>query len=100
MAEITAVLQALANAAVSASMAGTTVRNVLDMATGVDCTENYEDVDSCYYQYSMAIGDNLRTEDAPDNRGNRSEKTHDLFTAEVCFDEGFVSNTRPFRMKF
>jgi CubicO group peptidase (beta-lactamase class C family) len=47
--------------------AGTTVRNVLDMATGVDCTENYEDVDSCYYQYSMAIGDNLRTEDAPDN---------------------------------
>ncbi len=47
--------------------AGTTVRNVLDMATGVDCTENYEDVDSCYYQYSMAIGDNLRTADAPDN---------------------------------
>jgi CubicO group peptidase (beta-lactamase class C family) len=47
--------------------AGTTVRNVLDMATGVDCTENYEDVDSCYYQYSMAIGDNLRDEDAPDN---------------------------------
>jgi len=30
-------------------------------------SENYEDVDSCYYQYSMAIGDNLRTEDAPDN---------------------------------
>jgi CubicO group peptidase (beta-lactamase class C family) len=47
--------------------AGTTVRNVLDMATGVDCTENYEDVDSCYYRYSMAIGDNLRTPDAPDN---------------------------------
>ncbi|NCF73581.1 MAG: serine hydrolase [Gammaproteobacteria bacterium] len=47
--------------------AGTTVRNVLDMATGVDCTENYEDFDSCYYQYSMAIGDNLRTPDAPDN---------------------------------
>ncbi len=47
--------------------AGTTVRNVLDMATGVDCAENYEDVDSCYYQYSMAIGDNLRTADAPDN---------------------------------
>jgi CubicO group peptidase (beta-lactamase class C family) len=47
--------------------AGTTVRNVLDMATGVDCTENYEDIDSCYYQYSMAIGDNLRTANAPDN---------------------------------
>jgi len=47
--------------------AGTSVRNVLDMATGVDCAENYEDTDSCYYQYSMAIGDNLRTENAPDN---------------------------------
>ena len=47
--------------------AGTKVRNVLDMATGVDCTENYTDPDSCYYQYSMAIGDNLRTDDAADN---------------------------------
>jgi CubicO group peptidase (beta-lactamase class C family) len=47
--------------------AGTTVRNVLDMATGVDCAENYEDVDSCYYQYSMAIGDHVRTADAADN---------------------------------
>jgi len=47
--------------------AGTTVRNVLDMALGVDCTENYEDRDSCYYQYSMAIGDGFRSEDAPDN---------------------------------
>lgn len=47
--------------------AGTTVRNVLDMATGVDCAENYENVDSCYYGYSMAIGDNVRTADAADN---------------------------------
>jgi CubicO group peptidase (beta-lactamase class C family) len=47
--------------------AGTTVRNVLAMATGVDCTENYTDPESCYYRYSMAIGDNLRTPDAPDN---------------------------------
>jgi len=47
--------------------AGTTVRNVLDMATGVDCAENYEDVDSCYYEYSMALGDNLRTANAADN---------------------------------
>ncbi len=34
--------------------AGTTVRNVLDMALGVDCTEEYLDRDSCNYQYSMA----------------------------------------------
>ncbi len=47
--------------------AGTTVRNVLDMALGVDCTEEYVDRDSCYYRYSMAIGDGFRSEDAPDN---------------------------------
>lgn len=47
--------------------AGTTVRNVLDMALGVDCTEEYIDRDSCYYQYSMAIGDGFRSADAPDN---------------------------------
>ena len=47
--------------------AGTTVENLLDMATGVDCAENYEDPDSCYYRYSEAIGDNLRSATAPDN---------------------------------
>ncbi|MCH8159627.1 MAG: beta-lactamase family protein [Proteobacteria bacterium] len=47
--------------------AGTTVRNVLDMALGVDCTEEYIDRESCYYQYSMAIGDGFRSADAPDN---------------------------------
>lgn len=47
--------------------AGTTVQNILDMATGVDCAENYEDPDSCYYRYSEAIGDNLRDEDSPDD---------------------------------
>jgi len=67
--------------------AGTTVRNVLDMATGVDCTENYEDFDSCYYQYSMAIGDNLRTPDAPDNPYD--------FLAEVQ-----IERTRPQGEKF
>ncbi|MEL7187093.1 MAG: serine hydrolase, partial [Pseudomonadota bacterium] len=47
--------------------AGTTVQNVLDMATGVDCAENYENPESCYYRYSEAIGDNLRDEDSPDD---------------------------------
>lgn len=46
---------------------GTTVRNVLDMALGVDCAEEYYDRDSCYYRYSMAIGDGFRADDAPDN---------------------------------
>ncbi|MDH3546795.1 MAG: beta-lactamase family protein, partial [Gammaproteobacteria bacterium] len=49
------------------SFAGITVRNILDMATGLDCDDEYEDRDSCYYRYSMAIGDGFRSEDAPDN---------------------------------
>lgn len=49
------------------SFAGTTVRSLLDHATGLDCDENYEDPESCYYQYSMAIGDNVRDETAVDN---------------------------------
>jgi len=49
------------------SFAGTTVRNFLDHATGLDCGENYEDPRSCYFQYSMAIGDNHRDGTAADN---------------------------------
>ncbi len=47
--------------------AGTAVQNLLDMATGVDCAENYEDPESCYYLYSEAIGENLRDADSPDD---------------------------------
>ncbi len=48
--------------------AGITVRNVLDMATGLDCADgDYGDWDSCYYRYSMTIGDGFRTDDAEDN---------------------------------
>jgi CubicO group peptidase (beta-lactamase class C family) len=47
--------------------AGTTIENLLDMATGVDCEDNYEDPESCYYLYSEAIGDNLRDGDSPDD---------------------------------
>lgn len=49
------------------SFAGTTVRSFLDHASGLDCDENYEDPQSCYYRYSMAIGDNVRDETAVDN---------------------------------
>ena len=49
------------------SFAGVTVRNFLDMATGVDCPEEYEAHDSCYYQYSMTIGDGYWTDKSPDN---------------------------------
>lgn len=47
--------------------AGTSVRHILDMASGLDCSDEYESRDSCYYLYSMAIGDGFRTENAPDN---------------------------------
>ena len=49
------------------SFAGTTVRSFLDHASGLDCDENYEDPQSCYYQYSMAIGENVRDDSAVDN---------------------------------
>lgn len=49
------------------SFKGITVRNILDMAPGVDCPEEYEDHDSCYYRYSMAVGDGFWTEKSPDN---------------------------------
>jgi len=48
-------------------IADITVRNILDMATGLDCGDEYDDRQSCYYQYSMAIGDGFREGDAPDN---------------------------------
>lgn len=51
----------------ASSFAGISVRDILDMASGLDCSDEYESWDSCYYQYSMAIGDGFRTEDAPDN---------------------------------
>jgi CubicO group peptidase (beta-lactamase class C family) len=48
--------------------AGVTVRNILDMATGLDCDDGkYTDWDSCYYRYSMTIGDGFRTDNAEDN---------------------------------
>ncbi len=49
------------------SFAGVTVRNILDMASGVDCQDEYVDRQSCYYRYSMAIGDGFRDATAPDN---------------------------------
>ena len=43
------------------------IRNILDMATGLDCQDEYENRQSCYYQYSIAIGDGFREAPAPDN---------------------------------
>jgi CubicO group peptidase (beta-lactamase class C family) len=51
----------------NSSYAGITIRNILDMASGLDCSDNYETFESCYYLYSMSIGDGFRTEAAEDN---------------------------------
>lgn len=51
----------------SSDFAGISVRNILDMASGLDCQDEYNNRQSCYYLYSMAIGDGFRTEGAPDN---------------------------------
>ena len=48
------------------SYAGIRIRNILDMASGLDCSDNYETFESCYYLYSMSIGDGFRTEYAED----------------------------------
>lgn len=48
-------------------LAGITVRNLLDMASGIDCSDNYVDFESCYYRFEASMGDAYRTDDSPDN---------------------------------
>lgn len=51
----------------SSSFSGISVRDVLDMSSGLDCADQYTEKASCYYRYSMAIGDGYRTPDGPDD---------------------------------
>ena len=51
----------------SSAFSGIKVRNILDMSSGLDCEDDYTDRTSCYYQYSMAIGDGYRDDNSPDN---------------------------------
>lgn len=44
-----------------------TVRDVLDMATGLDCSDDYSNQKTCYYRYSATIGDGFRVADSQDN---------------------------------
>ena len=47
---------------------GVTVRNVLDMASGVDCPDgDYSDRSTCYYQFEASLGDAVRSERTPDD---------------------------------
>lgn len=46
---------------------GLKIKNILDMATGLNCSEEYFDKTSCYYVYSSTIGDGYWDESSPDN---------------------------------
>ena len=49
------------------SYEGITVRNILDMATGVDCSEEYYDRSSCYYGLMETTGEAHWDDEAGDN---------------------------------
>jgi CubicO group peptidase (beta-lactamase class C family) len=49
------------------SYAGITVRNILDMATGVDCSEEYDDTSSCYYRLMETTGEAYWDHKSADN---------------------------------
>ena len=49
------------------SYAGITVRNILDMATGVDCPEEYYDKASCYHRLMETTGEAHWDEESGDN---------------------------------
>ena len=46
---------------------GILIKNILDMATGINCSEEYFDKNSCYYRYSQTVGDGYWDEASPSN---------------------------------
>ena len=46
---------------------GIKIKNILDMATGINCPEEYINKSACYYIYSTSIGDGYWDEESPDN---------------------------------
>ena len=49
------------------SYTGITVRNILDMATGVDCPEEYYDESSCYHRLMETTGESHWDDESGDN---------------------------------
>ena len=45
--------------------AGVSVRDVLDMASGVDCTDGNYDRGTCYYEFEASLGDAVRSAQTP-----------------------------------
>ena len=46
---------------------GIKIINILDMATGINCPEEYIDKSACYYIYSSTIGDGYWDDHSPNN---------------------------------
>ena len=46
---------------------GILIKNILDMTTGINCSEEYFDKNSCYYRYSQTVGDGYWDETSPSN---------------------------------
>ena len=51
----------------TSAYAGTKIRNILDMATGIDCSEDYDDRSSCYNLLMQAMGETHWDQKSPDN---------------------------------
>jgi CubicO group peptidase (beta-lactamase class C family) len=51
----------------NSQIAGISVRDLLDMASGLDCSDNYADFEACYLRYKTSLGDGFKTESSPDN---------------------------------
>ena len=73
--------------------AGTTVRNILDMATGIECPEEYYDRTSCFNILMQAIGETWWDSNSPDNpytylAGLKAERYAEQGTS---FDYGSVN---------
>ena len=51
----------------NSQLAGITVRNALDMASGIDCPDDYADSSACYNHYESTMGDGLPMENPEDN---------------------------------
>ncbi len=50
----------------NSDFSGVTVRNVLDMASGVDCPDGNYERGSCYYEFEASLNDAVRTENTAD----------------------------------
>jgi CubicO group peptidase (beta-lactamase class C family) len=51
----------------ASQLAGIRVRDILDMASGLDCSDDYASFEACYYRYETSLGDGFRTATSPDN---------------------------------